>query len=238
MKPVLDAARSDASLLVGAGFPSLMVENFGDVPFFADSVPPETIAAMTMAVSSVMEETGVPLGLNVLRNDALAAMGVAAATGARFIRVNVLVGVMYTDQGPIVGKAAELARKRTALGPEVEIWADVMVKHSTAPAGLEIGRAASDTVERGLADAIVVSGPGTGTQPDLEEVRSVRRSVPEETRLVIGSGADTTNLAALSQIADSVIVGTAVKHDGDPRSRVDAARAAEIVAAATESGLI
>ena len=238
MTEILDAARSDAAILAGAGFPALMVENFGDVPFFADSAPAETISALSLAASTIIEETGLPLGVNVLRNDALSALGVAAATGARFIRVNVLTGLMYTDQGPIVGRAAEVARKRASLGTDVEVWADVMVKHSTPPPGLEIGRAAADTVLRGLADAVIVSGPGTGASPDLDNARVVREAVPENTRVVCGSGADPSNIASLSEVFDSLIVGSSLKHDGDPQKRVDETQARRLVEAAQEVGWI
>ncbi|NIW74677.1 MAG: phosphorybosylanthranilate isomerase, partial [Gemmatimonadetes bacterium] len=85
-----------------------------------------------------------------------------AATGARFIRVNVLSGSMFTDQGPIVGRAAEVARLRAALHPDLVVLADVMVKHATPPPGLTIEQAAADLWERSGADGIVVSGTGTG----------------------------------------------------------------------------
>jgi membrane complex biogenesis BtpA family protein len=237
MKRVLDAARSDASTLAAAGFPSLMVENFGDAPFHADRSDPETVAALTVAATAVLDATGLPLGINVLRNDALTALSIAAVVGAAFIRVNVLTGVMYTDQGPIVGKADALQRRRAALAPHVEVWADVMVKHATPPPGLDIARAAEDAVLRGMADGIIVSGEGTGAGPDLEEARRARAAIPKETRLVIGSGASVDNLADLAEVADSVIVGSSIKVDGDPSARVDPLRAAAFVETARHHGL-
>lgn len=238
MAEVLDSARSDALTLAAAGFPALMVENYGDVPFFPDTVPAETIAAMAVGVSAVIDECQLPTGVNILRNDVLSALAVAAVTGARLVRANVLTGTMYTDQGPIAGKAAEAARARSALAADVEIWADVMVKHSTPPPGLEIRQAASDTVERGLADAVVVTGTGTGAAPGLDVARSVREAVPKGTRVVIGSGADPENLASWAEVADSVIVGSSTKFDGDARNRVDPTRAGRLVQAARECGLL
>jgi membrane complex biogenesis BtpA family protein len=238
MDEILQAAVSDAEALHGAGFPALLVENFGDAPFHADQVEPETIAALTLAIEAVIAATGLPVGVNVLRNDAISALGVAAVAGARFIRVNVLTGVMYTDQGPIAGRAAELLRRRRELAPDVEIWADVMVKHATPPPGLEPGQAALDTVERGLADAVIVSGPGTGEPPDLEVGKAVRAAVPKGTRVVIGSGATVGNLATLVDFADSVIVGSGVKVDNDAGNRVDRLKAAALVEAATHHGLL
>lgn len=234
---VLDTAAEDARVLADAGFRSLMVENFGDVPFFAEEVPPETIAAMALAVSRVAE-SGVAVGVNVLRNDAMAALGIAAATEARFIRVNVLTGVMYTDQGPIVGKAAQIARARAALAPGVEIWADVMVKHAVAPPGTDVAQVAEDTVERAGADALIVSGSGTGAELDLEEAKVVRASVPEGTRLVAGSGVTMDNLDAILGVIDTVIVGSSLKVDGDPNKRPDPLRAAAFVEKAKERNLL
>ena len=238
MDDVVKTAASDASELAAAGFPALMVENFGDVPFFADRVPPETVAAMTVATLAVAEAAGLPHGVNVLRNDVLSGLGIAAATGAVFVRVNVLTGLMHTDQGPIVGKAAEVLRKRASQVPDAEIWADVMVKHAAAPSGVDARQTAADTVERGLADAVIVSGSGTGAEPDVHEATVVRAALPRGTRVVIGSGASVDNLAKLLAVSDSVIVGSSIKVDGDARNRVDPDKAAHFVRAAADHGLL
>ncbi|MGH9332932.1 MAG: BtpA/SgcQ family protein, partial [Vicinamibacteria bacterium] len=120
----------EARILEEAGFDALVLENFGDVPFFKDRVEPVTIAAMTrLAVGVRREASGLRLGINVLRNDAEAALSVAFAVEAQFIRVNVHVGATATDQGVIEGRAAKTVRLRAALGAEVEIWSDVQVKH-------------------------------------------------------------------------------------------------------------
>ena len=234
---ILETATGDAVTLADAGFPALLVENFGDVPFHADTSDPETIAAMTLATQAVRDATGLPFGVNVLRNDALSALAIAAVTGGSFIRVNVLTGVMYTDQGPIVGRADALARRRASLAPEVEIWADVLVKHATPPQGLDIRQAAEDTVSRGLADAVIVSGAGTGLEPDLKEAALARSVIPKDTRLVIGSGAEVGNLNRLVEVADTVIVGSSLKADGTAGSPLDMGRVATFVEAARHLGL-
>ena len=53
MAAVVDAAIADARTLSAAGFDGLIVENFGDAPFFPDRVPAETIAALSVAVDAV-----------------------------------------------------------------------------------------------------------------------------------------------------------------------------------------
>lgn len=238
MDEVLETSIDEARALAGAGFPALLVENFGDVPFHAEASDPETVAAMALAVRGVMLETGLPVGVNVLRNDALSALAIAAVTGARFIRVNVLTGVMYTDQGPIVGRADEVARRRSLVGPQVEIWSDVMVKHATPPPGLTIEQAVEDTVVRGLADAVIVSGTGTGVEPDADEAARARSVLPKGIRLVIGSGAGVDNLGSLAEIAETVIVGSSLKKDGNATERLDPERVTVFVETARHHGLV
>ncbi|MFZ0625963.1 MAG: BtpA/SgcQ family protein [Acidimicrobiia bacterium] len=237
MGKLVERAVSDANALASAGFPSLLVENFGDVPFHADQVPSETVASMAVAVAAVKGATGLPVGVNVLRNDAIAALAVAAATGAEFIRVNVLTGVMYTDQGPIVGRAAEVMRLRSGLGIDTEVWADVMVKHAVAPASLDLRQAASDLDVRGLADAVLVSGSGTGREPSTDDLRTVRAAVDKDKPVILASGASPENLAGFMEMADGVIVGSYLKFEGDARRPVDPARAIRFIQIAHDLGL-
>ena len=143
----LESAVRDAGQLEHAGFDSLIVENFGDVPFYPDDVPATTVAAMTRAVLAIQDNVSIPVGLNVLRNDGRAALGIAAVVGASFIRVNVFTGTMTTDQGAISGRAAEITRLRAQLGAEVAIYADVLVKHAVPPPGVTMEQAVADAVE-------------------------------------------------------------------------------------------
>ena len=234
---VIAFSLKDAQILKDAGFPALMVENFGDAPFYPDHVAPITVAAMTRAVGTIVEATGLPVGVNVLRNDALSALAIAAATGAVMIRVNVLTGLMNTDQGPIVGRAADVARQRRSLCPGVAILADVFVKHASPPPGLTIEQAGLDTWERGGADALIVSGTGTGAAPDLEEAARLRKAVPDVT-ILIGSGASAATLGSLAEVADGAIVGSSLKVGGRVSDPVDPDRARELVRAAAVVGWV
>ena len=228
---VLSAALLDAHRLADAGFDAVLVENFGDAPFFADDVPKVTVSAMTRAVTAVAEAVDLPVGVNVLRNDALAALAVAAATGAAFIRVNVLSGSMATDQGTITGRAADVARLRAAICPDVDVLADVFVKHAAPPPGVTIEQAARDLVERGGAEAVVVSGAGTGHPVDDSRLAAVRKAVPDA-RLYAGSGVDAMTVADLLAVCDGVIVGTAIKEGGITTAPVDPEAARALVEAA------
>jgi membrane complex biogenesis BtpA family protein len=234
MDALVTRAVSDAVTLERAGFDALIVENFGDIPFFKDAVPPATIASMAVAVARVIERVSIPVGVNVLRNDAKGALSIAAATGASFVRVNVLSGVMFTDQGIIEGQAADVARLRSEIAPHVEVFADVFVKHAVPPVGLELARAAEDLAARAGADVLILSGSGTGTPTDLTPVEALRRACPG-VPLVVGSGATADTVATLLERVDGVIVGTAIEVDGRTANPVDPRRAAALVSAARAS---
>ncbi len=232
MDDIVRNAVRDATALQQAGFDAILVENFGDAPFFADEVPAVTVAAMTRAVSSVIDSVSLPVGVNVLRNDALSAMSIAAATGASFIRVNVLSGTMFTDQGTLEGKAAEVLRLRNFLGADVKILADVFVKHAVPPTGLTLTQATEDLCERGGADSLVVSGSGTGRPADLAAVDTVRGAcggLP----VYVGSGATVETIGQILRHADGAIVGTAIEVDGQTANPIDPERAAALVSAAS-----
>lgn len=230
MQMVVDRAVRDARTLEEAGFDAVMVENFGDSPFFSSRVPAVTIASMATAISAIASSIGIPFGVNVLRNDGSAAVAIAAATGASFVRVNVLVGTMFTDQGTIEGDAARIARDRMTLAPRLQVFADVFVKHAVAPPGLTIEQAARDTWERGGASALVVSGSGTGSPVEDHALAAVRSAAPDAP-LLIGSGATPSTIAHLLEKADGVIVGTSLKaHVDDP---IDPSRAVVFVEAAS-----
>ena len=224
LQAVLRRAREDARILVDGGVDGVLVENFLDAPFHPEGVPPETVAAMTRAVLEVREITGeLPVGVNVLRNDAHAALAVAAATGASFIRVNVHTGTMWTDQGPLVGRAHRTLRQRAALSLTCAVWADVHVKHAAPHPGVTLEESARDAWERGLADALVVSGMRTGEATDPERARAVRAGAPGA-EVWVGSGALPESVADLLEVSDGIIVGSALERGGRAGAGVDSQR--------------
>src|SRR5689334_55434 len=178
IETILRAALADARAYESGGADAIIIENFGDVPFTKGAVASETIAAMAAVGCAVRNNVKLPIGFNVLRNDARAALALCAACGGSFIRVNVHTGAMLTDQGLIEGEAYETLRCRKRLCPDVQIFADVHVKHAVTIGDWPIDIAARDTLERGLADALIVSGTGTGEAVDLSDLETVRRACP------------------------------------------------------------
>ncbi len=228
---IIDRALFDASALHKAGFDALLAENYGDLPFLKDDAGAPVAAAMTRVLTELRRACPLPAGVQVLRNDARAAMSAAAAAGAEFIRVNVHTGAMFTDQGLIEGRAGETLRLRAELRAEVRIFADVLVKHATPPGGVTLEQAAADTVLRGLADAVIVTGTATGSPVETDDLRRVRSAV--SVFLYAGSGVTTATVGKILSIADGVIAGTAIKTEGRTSAPVDERRAAEFVLAAS-----
>jgi membrane complex biogenesis BtpA family protein len=182
-------------------------------------------------IGELRQVVALPLGVNVLRSDALSALAVAAATGARFVRVNVHVGAVVTDQGLLQSGAYDSLRYRRLLGLDIKILADVHAKHGMPLAPIPIEQEARDCVSRGLADGLVVSGTATGEPTSIEDLERVRRAagaVP----LLVGSGATEDTAARLLSVADGLIVGTALKRDGLVTNPVDPRRVRRLVAAA------
>jgi membrane complex biogenesis BtpA family protein len=233
MTAILDVVRRDAAAWTSGGANALIVENFGDLPFHKGAVGPETVAAMTLAVSLAGAESGLPVGVNVLRNDVEAAVAIAALAGGQFVRANVYAGAAVTDQGLIEGRADAVQALIRRLDAPLSVWADVDVKHA-APLGTRpIGELAEDAVERGLAGAVIVSGAGTGLPTNPADLQSVRAVLPG-TPIYVGSGATVATLSSLLAIADGAIIGTAAKVDGVVGNRVDRVRVQALVAAGGE----
>src|SRR5688572_18655907 len=147
---ILPVVLRDAEALVSGGVHGLMLENFGDVPFYPGRVPAHVVARMTAIACEVRRHfPQTPLGINVLRNDGCSALAVAHAAGAQFIRVNVLCGARVADQGILQGIAHDLLRERAVLGASaVRIFADVDVKHSAPLAARPLADEVADTLHR------------------------------------------------------------------------------------------
>lgn len=225
---VLEAALADARAYERGGAHAVLVENYGDLPFTAGPVPPETVAAMAVVGRAVRQAIRLPVGFNVLRNDAHAALALCVACGGSFIRVNVHTGAMVTDQGLIQGQAFATTRLRRSLCPQTLILADVQVKHSVPLAALPIEISARDTRDRGLADGLIISGIGTGEPADWRDLERVRTACPKA-RLLVGSGVTVENVEQYLPWADGFIVGSSLKRQGQVEQPVDPRRVAALV---------
>ncbi|WP_293031256.1 BtpA/SgcQ family protein [Natronococcus sp.] len=232
---IRERALEDARRLEAGGIDGIVVENFGDAPFYPEDVPSHTVAELTAIATELTDAVDVPVGINVLRNDVDAALSVAAAVGAEFVRANVHVGTAATDQGILEGRAHETVRLRERIDADVAVLADVHVKHASPVGEDDIRRAALENAERGGADGVIVSGPGTGAETALEDVERVAETLSErglEVPVLVGSGVTSETVGdCLAAGADGVVVGTALKEGGETTSRISSERVEELVAA-------
>ncbi|MGG6263639.1 photosystem I biogenesis protein BtpA [Leptolyngbya sp. AN03gr2] len=231
LKAVVDRAEQEATALAAGGVDAIIVENFFDAPFPKDHVDPAVVSAMTVIIQRLQQMVTLPIGINVLRNDAQSALAIATCVQAQFIRVNVWTGIMATDQGLIEGRAHELMRYRRELGSDVKIFADVLVKHARPLGSVNLTTAVQDTIERGLADAVILSGWATGDPPNLEDLE-LARDAAQGTPVFVGSGADWENVPQMMQVADGVIVSSSLKRQGKRENSIDPIRVSRFVEAA------
>jgi len=233
LKEIEKRAIAEARMLDAAGFDAVILENFGDTPFFATKVPPITVAAMTRIASAVREATKLPLGINVLRNDFESALSIALVTECQFIRINVLSGVAATDQGLIEGQAASWMRWREGIGAgKIQVWGDALVKHAR-PLSLHedaLELAIEELAGRAMADAVIVTGATTGRPINPIQLAGLDRKslrVP----LYLGSGITAANAPVYAPLADGVIVGSALRKQGRAGAPLDSSLARKFVRA-------
>lgn len=235
MDKIIDYALEDAHKLVDNGVDGIIVENMWDLPYYVGrNVPPEEIAAHAVAAREVIKEVGVPAGITVVHNGGRVTLGIAKASGAKFIRVCLYTGALVWDTGDFDhGNAAELMRLRKALYAEdIKFFADVYKKHAVMFPGIDPETHAI-WMDFYIADAMIVTGRMTGKEPSLELVKRVREVAPKA-NILIGSGLNYDNVEKLLSLADGAIVGTYFKKDGITQNPVDKTRVEKLMAKVRE----
>ena len=224
---VYDQALAELEIFERHHLDSVIVENFRDMPYFPGRVPVETVAAMAAVSREIVRAAGMPVGINVLRSDGEAAIAIAAAAGAHYVRVNVHMGAVVADQGIVQGSSQFSVRLRSALKSRALIFADVGVKHAAPIAGRSLDIETRDLAERGLADAIIVTGDRTGVETSLADVAVVRQATTLP--LLVGSGATPENIGQVLPKVNGLIVGSYFKKDGAGHKLVDESRVQRFV---------
>jgi membrane complex biogenesis BtpA family protein len=227
---IAESAAADARVYQAAGFHGLVIENTHDRPYLKSSVGPEIGAAMAVIGAEVRRAVSLPLGIQVLAGANAAALAVAHACGARFVRVEGFVFAHVADEGVIESSAGELLRYRRTIGAgNVHVFADIKKKHSAHAVTADVSIVeTAKAAEFFHADGVIVSGVATGGAADMEEVRTVSEAVTIPTW--VGSGITPENIAGYSA-ADGFIVGSSVKRDGLWSNPLDDKRVREVVRA-------
>jgi len=212
---IAEIAVHEARALEAAGFDALIVENMHDAPYLRDASVPEVVAAMTLVTAEVVRAVRIPVGVQVLSHAASAALAVAHASGAGFIRVEGFVFASVSDEGLVNDACAgRLLRDRTRLGAQgIRIYADLRKKHSSHAITADLTM--TDWVEAAHffgADGVIVTGVATGKPVDAAELAAARAASPLP--VLVGSGATPATLPALFAHSHAVIVGSAIKQGG------------------------
>jgi len=227
---ILARAVADATTWREGGADAVLIENFGDAPFHPARVPAVTVAALARVLAAVAARCPGPLGVNVLRNDAAAALALASVFDLAFFRVNVHAGVAVADQGLLHGQAHETVRERARLPGAPLILADVCVKHARPLVPRPLVEEAADLWHRAGADALLLTGPATGAAVPAGDLDAVRRALPDAP-LLLASGVDPAAVAATRGVASGWIVGTWAQGPAGPGAAPDPARVRALVAA-------
>lgn len=229
IEAIIEDALSEAFLYKKAGFDGLIVENTHDTPYLKGRVHPETVAAMTVIAGAIKREVGLPMGLQILAGANLEALGVAASLGLDFIRVEGFVFAHVGDEGIHEACAPQLIRRRFELQAEsVKVYVDIKKKHASHALTQDVDLAeTARAADFFRADGVVVTGVRTGSAPSVEELQEAKASV--ELPVLIGSGVCPENIAAFSSIADALIIGSYVKHDGRWQNKIDLKRCEQLL---------
>ncbi len=227
MALVRERTLADLRALQAAGFDAVMFCNENDRPYVFE-VGAETVAAMAAVVGGLREVIAVPFGVDLLW-DPKAALAVAHATGAAFVR-EIFTGAYGSDFGFWNTAPGEALRYRRQIGAaNVRILNNIVAEFAAPVAARPIDVVARGAALISLADAICVSGVMTGSVVDRAQLRAVREVLPD-TVLFANTGVNESNVGDILAVADGVVVGTSLKVDGITWNRVDEERARKFMA--------
>jgi len=224
---VIEAALCDAKALINGGVNALQVENFNDPSYFPNEAPPETVASLAIVGHEVRRHfPEIPIGICLLA-DPEASIAVAHTIGGQFIRATFFTEASVDVSGLVTRLPHAILRYRKFLDPSIKILADVHIKHSAPLGQRPIEEAAYDAAYF-LADAIMISGKHTGMPTSLEDVKRVKKVLPEFP-IYIGSGVNAGSVKELFEYADGAVIGSSLKYDGDSTKAVSEERVVEFM---------
>ena len=230
---ILDFVRRDVEAINASGVDGILFCNENDRPYRLRAGA-ETVATMSRVIAELRREIDKPFGVDVLW-DPLAAIAIAKATGAKFVR-EVFTGAYAGDFGVWNTDPAEALsfRQRIDAG-DIKLFFNITAEFAAPISPRPIGITARGAVFSSLADAICVSGPLTGTGVDVALLEDAKSAVGD-TAVIANTGVRADTVGKILAVADGVIVGTALKREGITWNPIDPARVAALVEAAAAAG--
>lgn len=232
VRGICEQVASDVEKLLRGGVDAIMFCNEGDRPY-ALSANYEAITVMTRVITECAPRDR-PFGVDFLW-DAKAALAMAMATGASFVR-EIVTGVYESDMGLWNTSAADLLRyRRTIDARHVQVFFNVTPEFASPLGTRSVGARAKSAVISSLADAILVAGPMAGAEPDLAWLSEAKAAVGDTVPVLMNTGARPDNIARFFSVADGVIVGSGLKVDGYTWNAVDEARVQRFMQAVADA---
>ncbi|NLI90130.1 MAG: BtpA/SgcQ family protein [Epulopiscium sp.] len=227
MEKVYASALADAKALEEGGVTALVVENAGDAPFGKELSLSQSTALAAVA-SYVKAHVNIPIGIVATFCDYKAAIACAKAARADFVRLAVFVDTVACFAGILEPCCAQAMKYRKAIqAEELIIFADIQVKytHMTIPS-ITLEESAQ-VAEVSGADAIIVTGTHTGVETPMESLERVKAVVG--CPVIIGSGANESNIKKQMKVADGAIVGSSLKMEDKITNPVDVNKVKKLI---------
>jgi membrane complex biogenesis BtpA family protein len=211
MAAIVDALRRDLDTLQEGGVDGLLFCNEGDRPYplHTGRTP---IAAMAAVIGELRPHIRLPYGVDLLW-DPMATLAVAQAVQASFVR-EVFTGVYDSDMGLWQPDAAAALDYRRHIGADhIHLFFNIEPEFARPVSERPIGALVRSVVVSSLADAILISGAMAGAGADLTHIREAKEAV-SGTPVLANTGVKVETVRATLAVADGVIVGTGLKHNG------------------------
>ena len=210
MEHLVECMARDVEHLVEGGVDAIMFCNEDDRPYVFEAGI-EQIAAMTRVVSEVKPR--ITFGVDFLW-DPLAAIAIAHATGASFIRV------YESDMGLWSPDAGKFARFKSQIGADgIRVFFNVVPEFASPLGSRSEADRAHSAVVSSLADVILVSGKMAGEEADLSVIKNIKNHI--DAPVFVNTGVKAHNVVDYLSIADGAIIGSSLKVDGYTWNPVD-----------------
>lgn len=219
MEEVIARAVADAKTMEAAGMHAIIVENMGDGPL-GKTLDFEQQISLAVVTGIVCQNVSIPVGIDAAFNDYKAALAIAKTTGAQFVRIPVFVDTVVSHLGIVEPCAREALYYRKSIGAtDIQIWGDIQVKYTRMLLkDIPIEESARIAESMG-ADAIIVTGAGSGFETPIDVIKTVKQhvSIP----VIAGSGVDTNNVSTQMKLVDGAIVGSSLKDNKNLRNPIN-----------------
>lgn len=221
LKDIIEFTRHELQELEAGGMDSVCIGNQQNWPYEV-GVNVETPALMTAVINETCKGLKIPIGITVFWDD-LAAIAVAKATGASYVR-GVFRGAYAGEMGIISLNASDALRYRKLIDAEtvhLMFMLRPILAKPIADRGLETE--VKDAVWGSKPDAFALCGPIPGEAPTFDELATVRKNAKGRP-VVMNNGATPQNIAKVLEVCDGAVVATHLRKDEKASNPFDAGK--------------